>query len=135
MNRKNFVQKPGNLQLHSSSTKNLSRNYRSTKLAQEDVFAKEPVRRMMSINEAYLGTNGTNPFHYQKFRLNGIIVYRNGLPLAGTPISTSNNKRIYYKTLEALDFVLESVSLIMIIIILWLLISRPLTNTISFILN
>ena len=33
---------------------------------QEDVFAKEPVRRMivaMSINEAYLGTNRTNPFH------------------------------------------------------------------------
>ena len=40
---------------------------------QEDVFAKEPVRRMivaMSISEAYLGTNRTNPFHYQKFGLN-----------------------------------------------------------------
>ena len=75
---------------------------------QEDVFAKEPVRRMivaMSINEAYLGTNRTNPFHYQKFGLNEIIVYRNGLPIAGTPVSTSDNKRIYYNTLEALDFV------------------------------
>ena len=33
---------------------------------QEDVFAKEPVRRMilaMSSNTAYLGTNRTNPFH------------------------------------------------------------------------
>ena len=78
---------------------------------QEDVFAKEPVRRMivaMSINEAYLGTNRTNPFHYQKFGLNEIIVYRNGLPIAGTPISTSDNKRIYYNTLEALDFVLNT---------------------------
>ena len=78
---------------------------------QEDVFAKEPVRRMilaMSINEAYLGTNRTNPFHYQKFGLNEIIVYRNGLPIAGTPISTSDKKRNYYNTLEALDFVLNT---------------------------
>ena len=78
---------------------------------QEDVFAKEPVRRMnfaMSTNEAYLGTNSSNPFHYQNFRLNEIIVYRNGLPIAGTPISTTDNKRIYYNTLEALDFVFNN---------------------------
>ena len=75
---------------------------------QEDSFAKEPDRRMivaMSINEAYLGTNRTNPFHYQKFGLNEIIVYINGLPVAGSPISTSDNKRIYYKSL---DFVLNT---------------------------
>ena len=74
----------------------------------EDGFAKKPVRRMivaMSTNEAYLGTNRSNRFNYQKFRLNEIIVYRNGLPFAGTPISTTDNKRIYYNTLEALDFV------------------------------
>ena len=62
---------------------------------QEDVFAKEPVRKMivaMSINEAYLATNRTNPFHFQKFGLNEIIVYRNGLPITGTPISTSDKK-------------------------------------------
>ena len=35
-------------------------------------------------------------------------MYRNGLPIAGTPISTSDNKRIYYNTLEALDFVLNN---------------------------
>ena len=37
---------------------------------QEEVFAKEPVRRMtlaMSSNTAYLGTNRTNSLHYQKF--------------------------------------------------------------------
>ena len=78
---------------------------------QEDVFAKEPVRRMivaMSINEAYLGTNRTNPFHYLKFGLNEIIVYRNALPIAETPISTTDNKRIYCNTLEAHDFVLNT---------------------------
>ena len=63
----------------------------------------------MSTNEAYLGTNRSNSFHYQKFRLNEIIVYRNGLPIAGTPISTTDNKRIYYYTLEALDFVFHNI--------------------------
>ena len=36
----------------------------------ENIFWKEPIRRMiiaMATNEAYLGTNLTNPFHYQKF--------------------------------------------------------------------
>ena len=47
----------------------------------EDIFSKEPVRRMviaMATNQAYLGTNRTNPFHYQKFNLSQIVVYRNG---------------------------------------------------------
>ena len=62
----------------------------------------------MSSNTAYLGTNRTNPFHYQKLKLNEIIVYRNSLPIAGTPVSTTDNKRIYYNTLEALDFVFNN---------------------------
>ena len=43
---------------------------------QEDVFATELVRRIivaMSKNTAYLGTNRTNRFHYQKFGLNVIL--------------------------------------------------------------
>ena len=78
---------------------------------QEDVFVKEPVCRIilaMSSNTAYQGTNRTNPFHYQKLQLNDILVYQNGLPIAGTPVSTTDNKRIYYNTLEALDFVFNN---------------------------
>ena len=78
---------------------------------QEDVFAQEPVRRMilaMSSNTAYLGTNRKNPFHNQKIQLNEIIDYRNGLPLAGTPLSMTDTKRINYNTLEALDFVFNN---------------------------
>ena len=37
------------------------------------------------------------------FRLNEIIVYQNGLPIAGTSISFTYNKK-NYKTMEALDF-------------------------------
>ena len=40
--------------------------------------------------------------------MNEIIVNRNDLPIAGTPISTSDNERIYYNTLEAFDFVLNT---------------------------
>ena len=78
---------------------------------QEIVFVKEPVHRMIwarSSNTAYLGTNRTNPFHYQKLQLNEVLVYRNGLPIATTPGSTTDNKRIYYNKLEALDFVFNN---------------------------
>ena len=74
---------------------------------QEDVFSKEPVRRMiiaMTTNQAYLGTNRTNPFHYQKFGLSQIVIYRNGIPIVGTPIVTTHDERVYFNTLEALDF-------------------------------
>ena len=77
----------------------------------EDIFSKEPVRRMiiaMATNQAYLGTNRTNPFHYLKFNLSQIVVYRNGQPIVGTPVSTTFNHRIYFNTLEALDFLDKS---------------------------
>ena len=35
-------------------------------------------------------------------------MYRNGLPIAGTPISTSDKKLINYNTLDALIFVLNT---------------------------
>ena len=55
-------------------------------------------------NQAYLGTNCTNPFQYQKFNWSQIVVFRNGQPIVETPVSTIFNHRIYFKTLEALDF-------------------------------
>ena len=73
----------------------------------EDIFSKEPVRRMiiaMATNQAYLGTNHTNPFHYQKFNFSQIVFNRNGQPIVGTPVLTIFNHRIYFNTLEALNF-------------------------------
>ena len=58
----------------------------------------------MATNQAYLGTNCTNPFHYQKFNLSQIVVYRNAQPIVGTPVSLNFNHRIYFNTLEALNF-------------------------------
>ena len=75
--------------------------------SREDIFSKEPVRRLiiaMATNQAHLGTNRTNTFYYQKFNLSQIVVYRNAQPIVGTPISTTFNHRIYFNALEALDF-------------------------------
>lgn len=73
----------------------------------ENIFAREPIRRIMiamNTNQAFLGSNRANPFHYQKFGLQEIVIYRNGLPVAGTPISTQDDRRLYYNTINALAF-------------------------------
>ena len=72
---------------------------------QEDIFAREPVRQTiiaLNTNNAFLGTNRTNPFHYQKFGLEQATLRRNGLPIASTPISTQDHKRLFFNTLSAL---------------------------------
>ena len=58
----------------------------------------------MARNQAYLGTNRTNPFHYQKFNLSQVVVYRNGQLIVGTPVLTIYNDPIYFNTLGTLDF-------------------------------
>ena len=72
---------------------------------QEDIFAREPVRQIiiaLNTNNAFLGTNRTNPFQYQKFGLEQVTLRRNGLPIASTPISTQDHKRLFFDTLSAL---------------------------------
>ena len=75
---------------------------------QEDIFTKEPIRRLiiaMSASAAFIGTNTENPFSYRKFGLNEIIVYRNGFATAGTPMSTRDVKRLYFNSMGALAFI------------------------------
>ena len=74
----------------------------------ENIFDKEPIRRIaicMSTNESFVGNHRQNPFHYQKFDLSEISICRNGLPIADSPISTSNIKRLYFNTLSDLAYV------------------------------
>ena len=45
---------------------------------QEDIFAREPIRRLaicLNTNEAFLGNNMQNPFHFQKFDLEQIYIF------------------------------------------------------------
>ena len=73
----------------------------------EDIFNREPIRRFalaMTTNKAFLGSKANNPFHYQKFNLENITVYRNGYPIAATPLQTGNDKKLYLNSPEALAF-------------------------------
>ena len=49
------------------------------------------------------GAKTTNPFLYQKFGLRS-IVYRNGHPIAGTPLETDTDKKMYLHSMGALAF-------------------------------
>ena len=69
---------------------------------------KEPIRRLivaLGRSNAFIGTNNINPYHYQKFDLSEITVYRNGFATAGTPMLTNDNKRLYYNSMSALAYV------------------------------
>ena len=75
---------------------------------QEDIFSREPIRRLticLNTNEAFLGNNRLNPFHYRKFGLEQIYIYRNGLPVADSPISTDDDKGLYFNTISDLAYI------------------------------
>ena len=52
-----------------------------------------------------LGLNSIKSVSLSKVCLQEIIVYQKGLPIDGCPVSTTDNKRLYYNTLGAPDFV------------------------------
>ena len=68
---------------------------------QEDVFSREPIRRpaiCLNTKEAFLGSKQRNPFHFRKFNLEQICIYRNGLPVADSPVITTDVKRLCFNT-------------------------------------
>ena len=71
----------------------------------EDVFSKEPTRRLaicLNTNEAFLGCKQLNRFHFRNVNLEQICIYRNGLPIADSPINTTDVKRLYFNTMSVL---------------------------------
>ena len=74
---------------------------------QEDIFSGQQFRRFtlaMSTHAGFVGGKTTNPYHYQKFGLRSIAVYRNGHPIAGAPLETDTDKMMYLNSMEALSF-------------------------------
>ena len=74
----------------------------------QDVFSREPIRRLaicLNTNEAFLGSKQLNPFHFRKFNLEQICIYRNGLPVADSPIMTTDVKRLYFITMSDLAYI------------------------------
>ena len=75
----------------------------------ENIFGTEPIRRItlcMVRNRFFRGaTTASTPFRYEKFDLQRVELLRgNGLPIAGTPLDTASNTRLYYNTISALGF-------------------------------
>ena len=75
----------------------------------ENIFGTEPVRRLtfrMVRNKFFRGsTIEWTPFQYKKFQLSKIEIQRgNGVPIAGTPIDTTRNTRLFYNTICAPGF-------------------------------
>ena len=59
----------------------------------------------MVANDKFRGSKDTKPFLYHKYDMKRIEIIRgNGLPIAGTPVDTENNVRIYHNSLTALGF-------------------------------
>ena len=66
---------------------------------QEINFAREPICRLaicLNTNEAFLGNNRQKPINFLKFDPEQIYNYRNNLPVADSPISTLDCKRLYF---------------------------------------
>ena len=75
--------------------------------SKQDIFSKEPIRRFalaLISNQAFLGSQLTNPFHHQRHDLSEVTVNRMGSPIAGTPISTDDEKRVYMTKTASLAF-------------------------------
>ena len=74
----------------------------------EDIFAREPIRRLaicLNTTEAFLGNNRQNPFHFRKFNLEQIYVYGNGLHVAYSSISAADDKCLYFNTISELAYI------------------------------
>ena len=74
---------------------------------QEKLFSGQPFRRFilaLSTNAGFVGAKTMNPFHNQNFGLRSITVYRNGHPIAGTPLETDTDKKMYLNSMGALAF-------------------------------
>ena len=75
---------------------------------QEEVFSREPIRHLaicLNTNESFLGSKQLNLFHFRKFNLEQICIYRNGLPVADSPINTADVKRLYFNTMSDLAYI------------------------------
>ncbi len=73
----------------------------------EDVFMQEPIKRFalcMNTSAAFGGNKRQNPYNFQKLDLREIRITRNGLPICGTPLSTTNLTKAYFLTHRSLAF-------------------------------
>ena len=97
-----------NVLIEWSDNKNLARNSTPTEVEVSGLFYKEQLKRSIVVlcgSNAFRGTNNVNPKHYQTNNLHKKTVHRNWFTLSGTLRSTTDIKRLYYNSLNALAYV------------------------------
>ena len=102
---KTLLRTPAMYRYNEVITKNFLATTGQQSWKHEDIFTKEPKRRLiiaLCAGDAFIGTNTVNPFSYRKFGLREITVFQNGFVTAGTPMSTVDNKLLYYNSMRAL---------------------------------
>jgi hypothetical protein len=75
-------------------------------MIEEDIFNAAPIRRLVvAMNKIpqITGTLDSNPYHYQKFDLSRVLLYREGQSVGSTPLILENNTRAYFNTVKALQ--------------------------------
>ena len=92
-----------------NSMKSFIRQSGQNCFVKENIFGTEPIRRltMCMVRNRFFRrtTTASTPFSYGKFDLQKVELVRgNGLPIAGTPLDTSNDTRLFYNTKTALGF-------------------------------
>ena len=90
------------------SNKNISGVNRSLQLETRRFFAREPIRSLgicLNTIKEFLCNNRQNRFNMRKFDLEHIYVSRNGLPVADSPISTSDDKLPYFNTISVFVYI------------------------------
>ena len=78
---------------------------RQNQFIQENIFNNAPIRRIaiaMNSNSAFTGSFAENPFWYQQFNLRDIRILGGGQPIVHH--DTTDNCRLYFKTLKAMNF-------------------------------
>jgi hypothetical protein len=74
-------------------------------MIEEDIFNAAPIRRLVvAMNQIpqITGTLDSNPYHYQKFDLSRVLLYREGQAVGSTPLVLASNTRAYFNTIKAL---------------------------------
>ena len=93
------------LSLHWNFTRVKSTSLRKLKFEQRGCVQQGANKTFFSgFDFRSLDSKLTNPFQYQKHGLSEVTAYRNGYPIARTPISTDDEKRVYMTTMVSLAF-------------------------------
>ena len=76
-------------------------------LKQGDVFSRQPIRRptiCLNTNAAFLWSKQLSTFHFRTVNLEQICIYQKRIPVPDNPINTTDEKRLYFKTMSGLAY-------------------------------